>query len=234
MTVAQYAELDGVTVGSTELSVVSGTTALATDTTAGVFQLFVDPVGAGMVKGDAFIFRMYEKVEATGGTKKAVWSGTLSHAQAEIVAFPPLLLRNGWDMTIQKVAGTDRAWDASIRGAQGTITDAYEFDGVTVGASAVYLSTGTGTPGAVTTYGYYQLFVDCAAMAKGDEFEFGIVEKVEATGGTQRTLWSARVQDVISYNYVTPALPLGGGFDFYVKKISGTDRAWDASVRKVA
>lgn len=115
MPVTEPYELDGVTVGSSELSIVSGTTTLQTITDDGVYQLWLDPVGAAMAKGDRFKIRIYEKVESTGGTKRVVHSQVLSHAQSQAVLMPGLLLMHGWDFTIQKEAGTDRAWDASIR-----------------------------------------------------------------------------------------------------------------------
>lgn len=113
MAITEPYELDGVTVGASELSIVSGTTALQTITTAGVYQLWVDPYA--MAKGDEFRIRAYEKVEATGGTKKvfAVW--TMLGAQTEVFVTPTFILMNGWDFTIEKIAGTDRAFDASIR-----------------------------------------------------------------------------------------------------------------------
>jgi hypothetical protein len=114
MAISEPYELDGVTVGSTELSIVSGTTTLQTVTDDGVYQLWIDPV-TNMAKADEFIVRIYEKVEATGGTKRVVFAATLSDAQAELFVTPMLILMHGWDMTIQKVAGTDRAFDASIR-----------------------------------------------------------------------------------------------------------------------
>jgi hypothetical protein len=114
MPITEHAELDGVTVGSTELSIVSGTTTLQTATDDGVYQLWVDPV-TNMAKGDEFAIRIYEKVEATGGVKRVVFKATLSDAQSELFVTPMLILMNGWDMTIQRVAGTDRAFDASIR-----------------------------------------------------------------------------------------------------------------------
>jgi hypothetical protein len=107
--------LDDVSVGASELSIVSGTTSLQTVTDDGVYQLWVDPVGASMAKGDEFAIRIYEKVEGTGGTKREVFKATLSDAQAQNFVTPMLILINGWDMTIQKVAGTDRSFDASIR-----------------------------------------------------------------------------------------------------------------------
>lgn len=113
MAISEPYGLDGVTVGATELSIVSGTTTLQTITDDGVYQLWVD--AGAMAKGDEFIVRLYEKVEATGGTKKVFHSGTLQGVQTENFVTPTFILINGWDMTIQKLAGTDRAFDASIR-----------------------------------------------------------------------------------------------------------------------
>ena len=113
MAISEPYELDGVTVGTTELSIVSGTTALQTVTDDGVYQLWVD--AGTMAKADEFIIRVYEKVEATGGTKKVVFAATLADVQSEVFVTPSLILMHGWDMTIQKIAGTDRAFDASIR-----------------------------------------------------------------------------------------------------------------------
>lgn len=113
MPISEPYELDGVTVGSSELSIVSGTTSLQTVTDDGVYQFWVD--ASNMVKGDVFIIRIYEKVEATGGTKRVVFSATLADVQSEVWVSPMLILMHGWDATLQKGAGNDQAFDASIR-----------------------------------------------------------------------------------------------------------------------
>jgi hypothetical protein len=113
-TVTESYELDNVTVTNTELSVVSGTTSLATDTTDGAYQLWLDGV-ANMAKGDRFVVKMYEKVEGTGGTKKVVHQWTLANVQSRVFVTPVLILMNGWDFTVTRTAGSNRAFDASIR-----------------------------------------------------------------------------------------------------------------------
>ena len=113
MAISEPYELDGVTVGTGELSIVSGTTTLQTITDDGVYQLWID--AGTMAKGDEFRVKLYEKVEGTGGTKKVFSAWTLLGVQTEIFVTPTFILINGWDMTIQKIAGTDRAFDASIR-----------------------------------------------------------------------------------------------------------------------
>ncbi|MCI0349060.1 MAG: hypothetical protein L0Z53_06505 [Acidobacteriales bacterium] len=114
MAITVYAELDNVTVGATELSIISGTTTLQTDTTDGVFQLWVDDQTL-MTKTEEYRIKIYEKVEETGGTKRVVFNATLKGVQSEIFVSPMLILMHGWDMTITKLAGTDRAFDANIR-----------------------------------------------------------------------------------------------------------------------
>jgi hypothetical protein len=113
MAISEPYELDGVTVGSAELSIVSGTTTLQTITDDGVYQLWVD--AGTMQKADEFQIKLYEKVEGTGGTKKVFATWSLLGVQTEIFVTPTFILINGWDMTITKIAGTDRAFDASIR-----------------------------------------------------------------------------------------------------------------------
>lgn len=113
MAISEPYELDGVTVGTTELSIVSGTTTLQTITDDGVYQLWID--AGNMAKGDEFRVKLYEKVEGTGGTKKVFFQATLQGVQTENFVTPTFILINGWDMTITKIAGTDRAFDASIR-----------------------------------------------------------------------------------------------------------------------
>lgn len=112
MAISQLYTLSAVTVGSTELSIVSGTTSLSADTTDGVFQLLVD--ASNMAKGDEYLIRLYEKV-LSGGTQRKFAQFSLMGAQTQVFITPTFILLHGWDMTITKSAGTDRAFTASIR-----------------------------------------------------------------------------------------------------------------------
>lgn len=107
-------ELDAVTVGTTELSIVSGTTTLQTTVETGVYQLWIAR-NTAMVAGDQFRVRIYEKVELTGGTKEVVADYVFRDVQVQNLVYPMLILMHGWDMTLMKVVGTDRAFDANIR-----------------------------------------------------------------------------------------------------------------------
>lgn len=113
MPISEPFELDGVTISTSEISITNGDTTLQTQTADGVYQLWVD--ASAMAKGDEFKIQIYEKVEATGGSKLLVFAASLSNVQSEIFVTPMLILINGWEMTLIKIAGTDRAFDASIR-----------------------------------------------------------------------------------------------------------------------
>ncbi len=94
------------TVGTTEHSLTTDTAGPDADSTAGVFQPFLD-LGA-VAAGDVFRFRVYETCR-TGDTQRLVYTAEFSGAQAApLWAGPSLLLGVGWDMTLTKIAGTDR------------------------------------------------------------------------------------------------------------------------------
>lgn len=229
-------ELDGVTVGSTELSVISGTTTLQTATADGLYQFWLDPVAAAMVKGDMFKWRAYEKVIGSG-TKRVVMSGTLSHAQSQAIVIPRLIMLHGYDFTLQKLAGGDRAWDAGISEITGSgISEPHTLSAVTIGNTAISIPSGTATLSTRTEKGMYQLFIDpiATALAAADAFLLEVWEKVEATGGTKRVIYEAPLVGTQLENFVSPVLELKRGWDATLRRTAGADRAMDASIRKVA
>jgi hypothetical protein len=74
------------------------------DTTAGVFQAFLDV--SDMVAGDQLQIRIYEKA-TSGGSQRVVHEAILTGPQAEPVwVSPTLILMHGWDMTLDALAGT--------------------------------------------------------------------------------------------------------------------------------
>ena len=112
MAITEAYTMSAVTISTTEISIVSGTSSLQAITTSGVYQLWLDL--ANLVKGDEFRIRAYEKV-LSGSTKRQAASWTVLGAQAELFVTPPLTLINGWDFTIIRTAGADRAISGSIR-----------------------------------------------------------------------------------------------------------------------
>lgn len=112
MAITEAYTMSAVTISTNEISIVSGTTGLQTVATVGVYQLWVD--AANMVKADEFRIKIYEKVKSAG-TKRVFFQQTLLGAQSEIFVTPTFILMWGWDMTLIRLAGADRAFDASIR-----------------------------------------------------------------------------------------------------------------------
>lgn len=101
------------TVSTTEWSMTTDTSGPDTETSDGIFQAFVDL--NALAAGDTFELKVYEKT-LSSSTQRLVYSMSFSGVQAEPVAVTPsLVLMNGWDMTLKKLAGTDRSIDWSIR-----------------------------------------------------------------------------------------------------------------------
>lgn len=83
-----------------------------------------------------------------------------------------------------------------------------------------------------TDVGVYQVFIDTSAMAAGDEYEIDIKEKV-ITGGTQQSIYTAVLDGAQSSPFVTPTLVLMLGWDVTMTRVTGTNRSFSWSIRKV-
>ncbi len=104
----------------------------------------------------------------------------------------------------------------------------------TVSGTEWSLTTDSSGPDTDTTDGIFQTFIDLNALAAGDVFEFKVYEKV-LSGSTQRLVYYARFAGVQGTpNWVSPSLILLHGWDMTLKKISGTDRSIDWSIRSIA
>lgn len=101
------------TVSTTEWSLTTDTAGPDADTSDGIFQIFLDL--NAVAAGDVFELRVYEKVLAAS-TQRRVYAARFADAQADPNwVSPSLVLLHGWDATLTKIAGTDRAIDWSIR-----------------------------------------------------------------------------------------------------------------------
>lgn len=91
-------------VGATEHSCTTDTSGPDTETSDGVFQVFLDV--SDMTTGDILQIRVYEKVQSSS-TQRVVYESILTDAQAEgIWVSPSLILLHGWDVTLDALAGT--------------------------------------------------------------------------------------------------------------------------------
>ena len=100
-------------VDNDEWDLPSDSTNLGAVTDDGVYQCFLDL--NALVKGDVFEFKVYEKV-GSGSTQRVVYSVRFANAQTEPVwVSPSLVLIHGWTMSLNRIAGTARTIDWSIR-----------------------------------------------------------------------------------------------------------------------
>jgi len=110
MAVSRYATASP-TIGATEYSFAAASTTLPTKTDIGFYALVLDL--NALAAGDEFLIQLYE-MGVSGGTKRLLESWPVFGPAAKPVACYPapggsMLLGNGFDWTIKKIAGTDRA-----------------------------------------------------------------------------------------------------------------------------
>lgn len=104
------------TVSTTEWSLTGDDGTLDAITTDGIYQVFLEL--NNLAAGDVFAFTVYEKVLAAA-TQRVCYVATFSGAQGEpIWVSPSFLLLHGWEMSLDKISGTDRAISWSIRSVQ--------------------------------------------------------------------------------------------------------------------
>ncbi len=101
-------------VSSTEIGFINNSTSIATSTTSGSYQLWID-VNA-IAAGDQYEIYLREKV-ITGGTQRQLSLAVLTNPQTNPFVTGSFLLMNGWDFSMKKLAGTDRTFPYSIRRA---------------------------------------------------------------------------------------------------------------------
>ena len=105
------------TISTTEYSLPNNSTSLTPITADGVYQLFLDL--SALTATEEYLLKIYEKVQSAG-TQRVVDQVTFIGTQypAHYVYPVALVLLHGWDMTMDKIAGTDRAIAWSIRAIQ--------------------------------------------------------------------------------------------------------------------
>ena len=112
MAIAETAGVE--TVGTTEWSLTTDTAGPDADTTDCIMQALVDL--SAMAGGDEFRIRIYEKVQGAGDTQRVAYQANMVGPQSPpLWASPSLILMHGWDVTVTKIAGTDRLIGWSIR-----------------------------------------------------------------------------------------------------------------------
>ena len=104
---------DSASISTTEYSLPGDTTGPTEQTTDGVFQFWID--FSAMTATEQYRIRLYEKYDS-GGTQRLVEEWILTGAQSKpLMVIPSMVLGEGWDVTVLKLAGTDRTIYWSIR-----------------------------------------------------------------------------------------------------------------------
>lgn len=113
------------------------------------------------------------------------------------------------------------------------ITEAFQNSG-TIGTTEFYLASNSTTKTDQTTDGVFQLFLDLNAVTTADVFQIRVYERI-SSGGTTRCCeeWTVSGNSNTPH-YATPAMIFMHGWEFSLKKISGTDRSIAWSIRSVA
>lgn len=103
------------TVGTTELSIPGGAAYSSASPQTGVGHVEVMLDLALLAAGDSFRLRLYEKATAAG-TQRLIDEWVFTGVQdGPGVKIPCGLLGRGWDLTLQKITGTDRSIPCSTR-----------------------------------------------------------------------------------------------------------------------
>jgi hypothetical protein len=100
-------------IGTTEHSLTTDTSGPDVDTADGWISAVID--FTNLAAGDQVQFTVYEK-DRSGGTQRVMYQCFLTGAQGFPVFMSiPFPMLHGWDMTLKKIAGTDRTITWSLR-----------------------------------------------------------------------------------------------------------------------
>lgn len=99
-------------IGGTEYSLTDSSATIASRTTKGTYQVVVD--ASALQVGDRYRVRVLEKCRASG-TQRQLATSVIAGPVSDLWMSPAMMLGNGWDVTVQKLAGADRTLEWSIR-----------------------------------------------------------------------------------------------------------------------
>jgi hypothetical protein len=100
------------TIGTTEYSLPNSSTTLTPIVEIGVYQFFIDT--GNMAFGDQYEIKVYEKI-TSAGSQREIYAAVLTGVMTDSWVSPSLVFLHGWDVTVKKLAGTDRSISWSLR-----------------------------------------------------------------------------------------------------------------------
>lgn len=96
---------DSATIGTTEYFLASDSTTATYQTSDVILQVYLD-FGA-MTATEEYQIKIYEKVDGTNA--EVFYQANLIGAQSRMWVSPSFILGVGWEVSLKKIAGTDRA-----------------------------------------------------------------------------------------------------------------------------
>lgn len=96
---------DAATIGATEYSLPADSTTLAGQTDDCYLEVMLDL--SNLTFTEEYRWRVYETIN--GGTRKPYLEGAILGSQAQHMKIECGIVGSGWDVTLQKIAGTDRS-----------------------------------------------------------------------------------------------------------------------------
>jgi hypothetical protein len=99
------------TIGTTEYWLASNSTSKVDQTDDNILQVWID--FANMIAGDQYKVRLVEKINA--GTQRTLFEAILTGAQAGPWISPSLIVGDGWEVGVIRLAGADRTIAWSLR-----------------------------------------------------------------------------------------------------------------------
>lgn len=101
---------DSATIGSTEYFLVSDSTSKTSQTTDCMMQCWID--FAALTAADEYLVKVYEKINTV---ERVTFQCTVAGVQAGPLVTPSLIVGEGWEVSVDKIAGTDRSIGWSLR-----------------------------------------------------------------------------------------------------------------------
>lgn len=111
-TITEFAQ-GSATIGTTEHFLASNSTTATYQTTQGAYQLWLET--NNLANDDVFIVRVYEKISSGGTARVAHLFYVANDTSQDLSVTPTLMLKHGWEFSLQKSGGTDRSIAWSIR-----------------------------------------------------------------------------------------------------------------------
>lgn len=219
---------DSASIGGTEYFLGADSTTETPQTDDCIVQPWIDL--SGMASTQWGRIHMYEKVN--GGTQRVIYDTQYRSLQPQPIVLPSLIVGEGWDISVLISGGVSFTVNWSLRKITGG-TFTFTGDSASIGTTEYFLASDSTTKVNQTTECMLQTWLDLSNLATGDQFLFQLYEKVNGSGDTQRQVFEQVFTGAQSELFTHPALLVGAGWECSLKKLAGTDRTINWSLRKL-